>query len=117
MGPLSASFVSFTMPSLGGDEKKVSRKVFIPAATYSTCGMKVAIRFFARCREIVGEHRKELDVPPGTRLQDLIARLKEAYPELKHEQLRAAVNHCSADPTAQLHEQDEVAIFPPVSGG
>jgi molybdopterin synthase sulfur carrier subunit len=79
--------------------------------------MKVAIRFFARCREIVGEHRKELEVPSGTRLQDLIARLKEAYPGLKNEQLRAAVNHCYADPTAPLKELDEVAIFPPVSGG
>jgi molybdopterin synthase sulfur carrier subunit len=91
--------------------------VYIPAATYSTCYMRVAIRFFARCREIVGEHRKELEVAPGMRVNELIALLKETYPELKHEQLRAAVNHCYADPTAPLHEQDEVAIFPPVSGG
>lgn len=79
--------------------------------------MKVALRFFARCREIVGEHRKELDVPPGTRLAELIALLEEAYPALKQERIRAAVNHCYADPTAPLKEQDEVAIFPPVSGG
>jgi molybdopterin synthase sulfur carrier subunit len=79
--------------------------------------MKVAVRFFARCREIVGEHRKELDVAPGTRITELIALLKDAYPELKHEQLRAAVNHRYVDPTAPLNDQDEVAIFPPVSGG
>jgi molybdopterin synthase sulfur carrier subunit len=79
--------------------------------------MKVAVRFFARCREIVGEHRKELDVPSGTRVTELIALLKDAYPELMHVQLRAAVNHCYADPTAPLKELDEVAIFPPVSGG
>jgi molybdopterin synthase sulfur carrier subunit len=79
--------------------------------------MKVAIRFFARCREIVGEHRKELDVAPGMRVTELIALLKDAYPELMHVQLRAAVNHCYVDSTASLHEQDEVAIFPPVSGG
>jgi molybdopterin synthase sulfur carrier subunit len=103
-------------PSLSCDEK-VSGKVFIPGATYSTCRMKVAVRFFARCREIVGEHRKELEVAPGTRITDLIVLLKDVYPGLKNEQLRAAVNHCYADPTALLHEQDEVAIFPPVSGG
>jgi len=79
--------------------------------------MKVAIRFFARCREIVGEHRKEQEVAPGTRLQDLVARLTDAYPELKQMQLCVAVNHCYAEPTAPLKEQDEVAIFPPVSGG
>jgi molybdopterin synthase sulfur carrier subunit len=79
--------------------------------------MKVAVRFFARCREIVGEHRKDLEIEPGTRLQELLAHLKDAYPGLKNEQLRAAVNHCYADPSAPLNDQDEVAIFPPVSGG
>lgn len=79
--------------------------------------MKVAVRFFARCREIVGEPRKELEVTPGTRVTELIALLKERYPGLKNEQLRAAVNHCYADLTAPLKELDEVAIFPPVSGG
>jgi molybdopterin converting factor small subunit len=65
----------------------------------------------------VGEHRKELDLPPGMGVTELLALLEERYPALKHEQLRAAVNHCYADPTAPLKEQDEVAIFPPVSGG
>jgi molybdopterin converting factor subunit 1 len=79
--------------------------------------MKVAVRFFARCREIVGTKQKELELEDGTTLEDLKDLLIREYPELKRLTLLISLNHAYADPEATLNDQDEIAMFPPVSGG
>jgi len=79
--------------------------------------MKVEVKFFARCREIVGVRYKEVEIEDGTRIQDLIKLFVEAYPELEKVRLLVSLNHAYADPTARLEEGDEIALFPPVSGG
>ena len=79
--------------------------------------MKVEVRFFARCREIVGEKQKEVEIEDGMMLQDIIALLMKEYPDLKDEKLIVSLNHEYAEPGAKLKDRDEVAVFPPVSGG
>jgi MoaD family protein len=79
--------------------------------------MKVEVRFFARCREIVGEKIKELEVEEGMKIQDLIDLLLTTYPELKREKLIISLNHKYAPLNAKVKANDEVAVFPPVSGG
>jgi len=79
--------------------------------------MKVEVKFFARCREIVGEKIKELEVEEGMKIQDLIDLLLTKYPELKKEKLIISLNHKYAPLNANLKANDEVAVFPPVSGG
>ena len=79
--------------------------------------MKVEVKFFARCREIVGEKIKELEVEEGMKIQDLIDLLIKEYPDLKKEKLIISLNHKYAPLNAKVKEQDEVAVFPPVSGG
>ena len=79
--------------------------------------MKVEVRFFARCREVVGEKVKELDVEEGTKLVDFIDLLLTRYPELKKERLIVSLNHKYAPLNERLHEHDVLAVFPPVSGG
>lgn len=79
--------------------------------------MKVEVRFFARCREIVGEKVKELEVEEGTKLLDFIDLLLTRYPELKNERIHVSLNHKYASLTERLNEDDVLAVFPPVSGG
>jgi molybdopterin converting factor subunit 1 len=79
--------------------------------------MKVEVRFFARCREIVGAKQKELELEDGMTLKDLKELLMQEYPELKNLNLIVSLNHTYADPEATLNDKDEIAVFPPVSGG
>jgi len=79
--------------------------------------MKVEVRFFARCREIVGEKQKEVEIEEGMRIKDIIDRLIKEYPELKKVKLIVSLNRKYADLEEKLKNKDEVAVFPPVSGG
>jgi molybdopterin synthase sulfur carrier subunit len=79
--------------------------------------MKVEVRFFARCREVVGEKVKELEVEEGMKLQDFIDLLLTRYPELRKVRLIVSRNHNYAPLNEELKEHDELAVFPPVSGG
>jgi MoaD family protein len=79
--------------------------------------MKVEVKFFARCREIVGEKIKELEVEEGIKIQDIIDLLLTTYPDLKREKLIISLNHKYAPLNANVKANDEVAVFPPVSGG
>jgi MoaE-MoaD fusion protein len=81
--------------------------------------MHITTRFFAVHRDIVGTSSLELDVADGTTVATLWSRLAQQYPELlpATRSLMYAVNQEYADPSTTLHEGDEVAFIPPVSGG
>jgi molybdopterin converting factor subunit 1 len=76
--------------------------------------MKVAVRLFAGLRERAGVREVELELPEG-------ASLEQVWPALalgdEPPGLLLAVNREYAARSAQLHEGDEVALIPPVSGG
>jgi molybdopterin synthase catalytic subunit/molybdopterin converting factor small subunit len=71
----------------------------------------VVVRLFAGLREQAGWSRRELDV----------ATLADVWPALglgdEPEGLLYAVNREYAEPGRELHDGDEVALIPPVSGG
>jgi MoaE-MoaD fusion protein len=81
--------------------------------------MKVKVRLFALHRDIVGSPELELDVPAGTTLGDLWARLSEQYPALAPatRSIMYARNESYATPATVLEDGDEAAFIPPVSGG
>jgi molybdopterin synthase sulfur carrier subunit len=79
--------------------------------------MKVGVKFFARCREIAGAKQKELELEEGMKLKDLKELLMQEYPDLKNLKLLVSLNHAYANPEATLNDKDEIAVFPPVSGG
>lgn len=85
--------------------------------------MKVRILYFARLREAFGTSQERPELPAGvTTLGDLLDWLR-ARGGVWAEQLaegrafRMAVNQDVAGPEVRLQEEDEVAIFPPVTGG
>ncbi len=77
------------------------------------------IKLFATLRDRAGQNVAEVETPVPTTMQEVLTALAEQYPGLK-ESLPAAliaVNKQFALPDSVVHEQDEIALFPPVSGG
>ena len=85
--------------------------------------MKVTVLFFASLREQLGAGSEALELPAGvTTVGELRRHLGQrggAYAKVFAEKalVRAAVNQDMAEPSAPLHAGDEVAFFPPVTGG
>ncbi len=79
--------------------------------------VRVEVRLFAAYREAVGSSRLQLSLDQGTRVADLLARLCADYPRLAATQGLIAVNREYVGPEYALHDGDEVALIPPVSGG
>ena len=77
--------------------------------------MSIKVKFFARMRDEAGLSAGEVDYVEGLDLKQIWAQLveKSAYPE----SVMVAVNmeYVSGEPT--LKDGDEVAFFPPVTGG
>lgn len=81
--------------------------------------MLVQLKLFATYREIVGEGQLPWTAAEGTRLGDLVDAILRKYPRLAahRSSMLVAVNLAVAGPDVVLHEGDEVALLPPVSGG
>ena len=83
----------------------------------------MTLLYFAWVRQKVGRSEEEIVLPPNIRtVRDLAAFLctrgggyDEAFGEDR--KLRAAVNQVHADWDAAVSADDEVAFFPPVTGG
>jgi molybdopterin synthase catalytic subunit len=81
--------------------------------------MRVTVKLFARLRELAGAHTLERQVADNATIADLIQGLQAEFPRLTDAIARTvvSVNREFADPQTRLMEGDEIAIFPPVSGG
>jgi molybdopterin converting factor subunit 1 len=77
----------------------------------------VAVRLFASYREQAGRARLSAEVPEGARVRDLEAQLAAEVPALTTTRGLVAVNQTYVGPDFVLHQGDEVAFIPPVSGG
>ncbi len=81
--------------------------------------MTVNALFFAHYADIAGSRVLPLTLPERATVRDAARVLQSrfpALPDLLHAG-RAAVNAAFAMPDALLHDGDEVAWLPPVSGG
>lgn len=78
--------------------------------------MVVRLRFFAALRDHLGPVRTET-LEPGTTVGSLWRALVSERPELARYRVRFAVNEEYVPPSHRLADDDEVAFFPPVSGG
>lgn len=76
--------------------------------------------FFASARDAAGRSRARIATPDGTTVGEMADRLAEAFgPDLGALMARCAlwVNGDPATSATVLHEGDEIAVLPPVSGG
>ena len=81
--------------------------------------MKVTIKLFARMREVVGASTLEREVIDNATVADVMHTLQSEFPQLAEVALRTivSVNKEFADNKTYVSDGDEVAFFPPVSGG
>jgi molybdopterin converting factor subunit 1 len=81
--------------------------------------MQITVRLFATLRQQAGWKEKRFEITPGATLADLVTQVEQLEPNLSlsGRTLYAAVNLEYARPDQHLADGDEVALFPPVSGG
>ena len=85
--------------------------------------MKVKVLFFAGLREQLGTAGEEIELPGGvTTVAGLRSYLSQRGNSWKGalaegKLVRAAVNQDMVQPTSAIKAGDEVAFFPPVTGG
>jgi molybdopterin converting factor subunit 1 len=77
----------------------------------------VRVLFFAYLRERCGRREVVLQQPEGTTVEDVWRDLVARYDRLPADAPRFAVNRVYVDKTHPLHDNDEIALIPPVSGG
>ena len=92
--------------------------------TYMGCMSKpLTILYFAWLRERIGASQEELDLPDSvatvTDLVDYLCARSAAHASAfqNRRTVRGAVNQEFTDPSSPVRPGDEVAFFPPVTGG
>jgi MoaE-MoaD fusion protein len=79
--------------------------------------MHVRVLPFGILKESLGSDPFALDLPGGTTVADLLARLATQAPAVESLRIAVSVNAEYAERTLVLSENDEVGLLPPVSGG
>ena len=81
--------------------------------------MRVRVRLFARYREALGRERLEVDLPEGGTVESAWSAVADRHPELAPYRpfTLFAVGQDYVSPEHRLRPDDELCLFPPVSGG
>ena len=79
----------------------------------------VRMLFFAHLQDVAGSHELAVSLPDGATVEAAANVLAEHFPKFNRllAQARVAVNAEFAAPSTVLHDGDEVAWMPPMSGG
>ena len=79
--------------------------------------MQVRVLYLGMLKALVGHDREVVQLADGARLCDLYALLEQRVPKLQPlgQSLALAINYEYSDGAVVLHDNDEVALIPPVS--
>ena len=79
--------------------------------------MRVKLLYFGVLKDVVGRECEEQELAEGSSVEALLTVLAEGVGSPVWRMLAVAVNREYARPETMLHDGDEVALLPPVSGG
>ena len=84
--------------------------------------MRFKVLYLARLREALGRGSEQVELPADSSVATLLDALRARGGSWAAElaagrAVRVAVNQEMTDPAATLRDGDEVALFPPVTGG
>jgi molybdopterin converting factor subunit 1 len=81
--------------------------------------MSIRVLFFAAIADVTGKRELELDASAITDVASVFMHLAQEFPKLetRRASVLCAVNSEFARPDSPVCDGDEVAFFPPVSGG
>ncbi|PYM86466.1 MAG: molybdopterin synthase sulfur carrier subunit [Candidatus Rokuibacteriota bacterium] len=96
-----------------------SRPAAAVSPTASKQHVRVRVRLFARYREATGHERLDVDVPEGGTVETAWKAIVARHPDLARYRPYTlfAVGHNYVEPDHRLGPDDELCLFPPVSGG
>ncbi|WP_448210972.1 MoaD/ThiS family protein [Colwellia sp. MEBiC06753] len=81
----------------------------------------ITVKFFGQLRELLSCHQRVVELPEKQQVADLLQVLIQDSDKwqdhLQSGKVLVAVNHTMSSMEQQLHYGDEVAFFPPVTGG
>jgi sulfur-carrier protein len=78
--------------------------------------MQVSVKYFASLREVIGEANSVIDIEEGTSVDSLWQSIIKRK-NIEFDNVMMAVNMEYVKSEHQLKTGDEVAFFPPVTGG
>lgn len=81
--------------------------------------MHVKVLFFGLLKDIVGRSEDRIEIEEGARLNALFDRYAGQFPRIREmaSSIVLACNQQFCEPSTVVHDGDEVAFLPPVSGG
>lgn len=85
--------------------------------------MKMKLKYFAWIAEIIDKREESLEIPSGIetigQLIDYLSSIDEAYKKAfeKRKSIKFAVNQVLVNENELISKADEVAFFPPMTGG
>ena len=78
--------------------------------------MQISVKYFASLRELMGEASAQIDIEENISVDELWQSVTMSK-NIQFENVMMAVNMEYVKPEYQLKAGDEVAFFPPVTGG
>lgn len=79
----------------------------------------MTVRLFASLKEIIGSSHIFLKLQDSAAVSDLLNEFIHQYPQLQplSNNILVSINLEYADKSQLIHPDDEITLFPPVSGG
>ena len=80
--------------------------------------MRVRVRYYASFRDMTGKAEELLEVPEGVTVRGIRDHIRSLYEKIaRKDEVLVAVNGSFTPLDRVIMEGDDVAFFPPVSGG
>ena len=80
--------------------------------------MKIKVTYYGQFKDITGVSEEEIETKDGVTVVELREQVREKYPRIASKrEVLVAINNTFTPLETVIRQDDNVAFFPPVSGG